>query len=150
MRILDNSSDGALLVDRSFPPSASTLTDALVAEWPRLEGRVVRHAGPIDTVALHEGDLVVSVHACGALTDQVIAAAVTAGARLAVLPCCHDLETADTSELTGWMPGPLAVDVTRAVRLRERGWKVWTQTIPQTITPQNRLLVAEKACSGPT
>jgi hypothetical protein len=144
MLILDNSSASALLVDRSFPPSASTLTDALVAEWPRLEGRVVRHAGSIESVALQEDDVVVSVHACGELTDQVIAAAVIAGARLAVLPCCHDLDAAETSELTGWMTGPLAVDVTRALRLRERGWKVWTQTIPQAITPQNRLLVAER------
>ena len=142
MLILDNSSPAALLVDPSFPSSASTLAGALVLEWPRLEGRVMRHAAPIEAVALHDDDVVVSVHACGALTDRVIEASVAAGARLAVLPCCHDLDAAETSDLTGWMPGALAVDVTRAMRLRERGWKVWTQTVPQPITPQNRLLVA--------
>ena len=43
------------------------------------------------------------------------------------------------------MRGPLAVDVTRAMKLREQGWNVWTQTVPQEITPQNRLLIAERA-----
>ena len=142
MLILDNSSASALLVDPSFPPSASRLSEVIVREWPRLEGRVERHAAPIETVALNPEDVVVSVHACGALTDRVIAATVAAGARLAVLPCCHDLDAAETSSLTGWMAGPLAVDVSRAMRLRDRGWTVWTHTIPRAITPQNRLLVA--------
>jgi hypothetical protein len=49
---------------------------------------------------------------------------------------------ADTGALTGWLDGPLAVDVVRASKLRALGWQVWTQTIPATITPQNRLLIA--------
>ena len=66
-----------------------------------------------------------------------------ARARLAVMPCCHDLDTADTGALTGWLNGPLAVDVVRATKLRALGWQVWTQTIPVEITPHNRLLMAE-------
>src|SRR5918994_2016736 len=50
-------------------------------------------------------------------------------ARLAVLPCCHDLETCDTGGLAGWLDGPLAIDVMRAVRLRQQGYRVWTLAI---------------------
>jgi hypothetical protein len=72
----------------------------------------------------------------------VIDMATAARSRLAVLPCCHLLDNADTGGLTGWMNGPLAVDVARASKLRTRGWQVWTQTIPEAITPHNRLLMA--------
>jgi Methyltransferase domain len=145
MLLLDDTSSGALLVDQSFPASASTLAQAMVFEWRRLDGRVSRQERPIETTALQEGDVVVSVHACGGLTDRVIDAAVAAGARLAVLPCCHDLNRAEIRGLTGWLPGPLAVDVTRVMKLREQGWNVWTQTIPEEISPKNRLLIAERA-----
>lgn len=145
MLLLDDTSPDVLLADQAFPSSASVLSDAMVSEWPRLDGRVTRHDGAIETTPLRKDDVVVSVHACGALTDRVIQSAVEAGARLAVLPCCHDLDTAETGGLTGWLTGPLAVDVTRAAALRARGWSVWTQTIPESVTPQNRLLMA---CPG--
>jgi hypothetical protein len=78
------------------------------------------------------------VHACGTLTDRVIGKAVQAGARLAALPCCHDLTLSDTRGLEGWIAGPLAIDVVRARRLAARGDTVMTRTIPADITPQNR------------
>jgi hypothetical protein len=84
---------------------------------------------------------VVSSHACGALTDQVLAAAVAAGARVSVLPCCHDVETCDAGALGGWLDAPLAIDVIRAVRLEQHGYRVWTQEIPAEVTPKNRLLL---------
>jgi hypothetical protein len=37
----------------------------------------------------------------------------------------------------------LAIDVTRVARLRAAGARVWTQQIPETITPKNRLLLAD-------
>jgi hypothetical protein len=140
--LLDDSSPGVLIADRSLPASAATLARALAAEWPRLEGRVTFQQLPIADVDLDDDDVVVSIHACGALTDAVIAAALAARARVAVMPCCHNLGTADAGGLTGWLEGALAVDVVRAANLRVRGWKVWTQTIPREITPHHRLLLA--------
>jgi hypothetical protein len=67
---------------------------------------------------------------------------VKAGARLAVLPCCHDTKTGDLGGLDGWVDGPLAIDVTRAALLRAEGYSVITRTIPEAITPKNRLLMA--------
>jgi hypothetical protein len=62
-------------------------------------------------------------------------------ARVAVLPCCHDAERNDSGGLTGWLDPALAIDVTRAARLREADYAVYTQHIPNEITPKNRLLL---------
>src|SRR5581483_4433083 len=73
--ILDNSSPAALVVDPALPPSTAPVHDVLVLAWPRLAGRVQFVAGALDDIALAPTDLVVSSHACGALTDRVIDAA---------------------------------------------------------------------------
>ena len=141
MLLLDDSSSRALVVDKALPASSAKLHHALVQIWPRLSGRVAFVAGALDGVELLDSDVVVSSHACGALTDRVLECAAAARARVAVLPCCHDLAGADTGELTGWLEGPVAVDIVRAMRLRRRHYRIWTQTIPAGITPKNRLLL---------
>lgn len=100
----------------------------------------------LQDLALHQDDLIVSAHACGCLTDQILERAVTAGARVAVLPCCHDLKDADLGGLEGWMDGPLAMDAVRVAKLCAQGYRVYTQQIPGDITPKNRLLLAEPSC----
>jgi hypothetical protein len=144
MLLLDDSSPTALVVDTSLPPSSARLHEVIVDAWPRLAGRVEFVTAALDdadTLKIVSSDVIVSSHACGALTDRVIARAVAARARVAVLPCCHDLETCDTGDLAGWLDGPMAIDVMRAVRLRQQGYRVWTLAIPETITPKNRLLL---------
>jgi hypothetical protein len=141
MLLLDDRSSAAVAVDLRVPESASALGERLVRAWPRLAGRVTIVEAPIDDVPLGPDDVVVSAHACGALTDRVLRRAVAARARVAVLPCCHDEQTCDAGGLAGWMDGALAIDATRAARLREAGYQVHTQTIPAAITPKNRLLL---------
>ena len=143
--LLDDSSPDALVVDPSRPASSGPLQRAIVAAWPRLDGRVSFLEADIGEVTLAATDLVVSSHACGDLTDRILDAAMRASARLAVLPCCHDLETCDAGPLAGWLEGTLAIDAVRAMRLDARGYQVRTQTIPGAITPQNRLLMATPA-----
>jgi SAM-dependent methyltransferase len=143
MLLLDDSSPTAFGIDRALPPSAARLQAVLEDAWPRLAGRVTLRCGEIEDVALTAADLVVSVHACGALTDRVIDRAVAARARLAVLPCCHDLASGGGVDLRGWLDGALAMDVARAAKLQAAGYRVTTQTIPAEITPKNRLLLAE-------
>ena len=145
MLLLDDSSPSALVVDRAVPPSAARVHAALTDAWPRLAGRIAFVSSDIDDVQLRADDVVVSSHACGVLTDLVLARAATARARVAVLPCCHDLAACDTGALDGWVDGPLAVDIMRAVRLEQHGYRVWTQSIPAGITPKNRLLIAAPA-----
>lgn len=146
--LLDDSSPSAVVVDRALPPSTTKVHDALVSVWPRLAGRVEFLSQPMedfDTGArrLQPSDLVVSSHACGRLSDVVIDRALSARARVAVLPCCHDLEACDTGDLDGWIDGALAIDVMRATRMRQQGYRVWTLSIPETITPKNRLLLGQ-------
>jgi hypothetical protein len=141
MLLLDDSSPAALAVDPAIPKSASKIHDALVAVWPRLAGRVSFVSGGPDDVEIGPDDVVVSCHACGALTDRILERAVQARARVAVLPCCHDIKTCDTGDLTGWVDAAVAIDVVRAQRLRAQGYSVRTQTISAEITPKNRLLI---------
>jgi hypothetical protein len=143
MLLLDDSSAGALAVDRRIPQSAATLAESLHHDWPRLKERVQLIETDISAVALYSTDLVVSAHACGGLTDLILDQAVAAGATVAVLPCCHDLKNGDLGGLEGWMDGPLAMDAARVARLRMQGYRVYTQMIPGDITPKNRLLMAE-------
>lgn len=141
--LLNQETQQAVAVDRRIPESAARLAAELQAEWPRLAGRVTFLQKDLEQVDLNEDDIVVSVHACGGLTDLVLERAMAARCRVAVLPCCHDLRSADTGGLQGWLDGPLSVDVTRAALLRCNGYRVYTQTIPGDITPKNRLLLAE-------
>src|SRR5262245_9802351 len=113
MLILDDTSPCALAVDAVVPRSAATLHQSLVERWPRLAGRVTFVASPLDAVEILPGDIVVSVHACGGLTDLVLQRAMSARARVAVLPCCHDLGACDEGALSGWMDAALAIDVVR-------------------------------------
>ena len=145
MLVLDDTSGDAHVVDPSSPPSAAVLHAALADVWPRLDGRVHVQARPLAAFALAPDDVVVSSHACGALTDRVLDDAVAARARVAVLPCCHDADTCDAGALTGWVDVPLAIDLRRAGRLELCGYRVWTQTIPAAITPKNRLLIGVPA-----
>ena len=150
MLLLDDSSPAAVVIDPARPPSADVISQAITAAWPRLAGRVRYDTRPLDDVTLTADDVVVSSHACGALTDRVLDAAARAGARVAVLPCCHDADTCDAGPLGGWMDLALAVDTIRALRLEAGGYRVWTQTIPGAITPKNRLLVGIPAADSPS
>jgi hypothetical protein len=130
-----------LAADSRLPPSAAKLGAAMEAEWPELARRVRRRQADLRAVPLREDDIVVSAHGCGALTDRVLELAVAARANVAVLPCCSDHSRLDGGGLDGWLGADLAIDVVRALRLRDAGYKVWTQKIPETITPKNRLLM---------
>jgi hypothetical protein len=147
MLLLDDSSPDAIVVDPAIAPSSAAVHAALCRTWPRLSGRVTFVPASFDTPSAREWgtlqptDVIVSSHACGRLTDRVLEAAARVRARVAVLPCCHDLEACDTGDLTGWIDGPLAIDVLRAVTLRQQGYRTWTQHIPAEITPKNRLLL---------
>jgi hypothetical protein len=147
MILLDDSSPSAVVVDRKLPASRVKLQEVLVDAWPRLSRRVTFVEEKLEQVVLHSTDVVVSSHACGGLTDVVLERAADVGARLAVLPCCHHLAAAGSAELSGWVDGALAIDIARAIRLRERGYTIRTQSIPSTITPKNRLLIGSPAKS---
>jgi hypothetical protein len=139
--LLDPGVPNARCVDRVKPKSAERLEEALVARWPRLAGKVRWEQGDLKKVNAGVGDLVASVHACSQLTDRVLDVALAARAAVAVVPCCHSLGRSETAGLEAWMDGAVAIDTVRAMRLRESGYRVHLQTIPEEITPQNRLII---------
>jgi hypothetical protein len=143
MLILDDSSKTAIAVDNKIPLNAENLSSALITSWPRLKNRILFKQVPIEEFVILPGDIVVSAHACGSLTDLILDKAIAQHARVAVLPCCHDLKKSPTDGLEGWMDKTLAVDTIRAVKLRSKGYAVVTQKIPSEITPKNRLLMGE-------
>lgn len=143
MLLLDDASPRALVVDKAVPPSSPKLHAALAEAWPRLAGRIEFLSCGIDDVELDDDDVVVSSHACGRLTDVVLERAAAARARVAVLPCCHDVNACDAGDLSGWLDGAVAIDAVRALQLRNRGYTIWTQSIPADITPKNRLLLGQ-------
>ena len=144
MLILDDSSPAALALDPTLPPSSARVHESLVQVWPRLSGRIRFVAAPIEDVEIRSSDVVVSSHACGDLTDRILDRAAAARARVAVLPCCHNLAAGEGRRaLAGWIDGALAIDIGRAMRLEAEGYRIWTQAIPAGITPKNRLLLGE-------
>ncbi len=158
MLLIDDSSPEALCIDLRRPPSAAKIAAVLERRWPHLAGRVTYDERKLAEATLPEmstsaaggpGGLLISVHACGMLTDDVIALALAQRTRVAVMPCCHVLGRSDQGALLGWLPGPMAVDVMRAERLRSAGYRVRTKTIPADITVQNRLLMGEPAARDP-
>jgi hypothetical protein len=104
--------------------------------WPRLADRVHFIESPVEEIALESGALVVFLNACGHLNELVIDRAATAGMHLAVLPCCHHLDNDDAGGLEGWHDGPLAVDVTRAAKLRSRNYRILRNIFHITLRPK--------------
>ena len=143
MLILDDSSSTAVAVDRKIPLNAKKLSDTLITSWPRLKNRIIYKEVDVREISILPDDIVVSVHACGSLTDLIIDKAIEQHARIAVLPCCHNVKESSTAGLEGWMDKTLAVDTIRAVKLKAAGYRIVTQKIPETITPKNRLLMGE-------
>ena len=88
-------SSTALAVDIRLPKNHVLVHDAVTARFPNLAGRVTFQRARLEDVALGVGDVIVSAHACGALSDAVLSRAAAVGARVALLPCCH---------LTRWRP----------------------------------------------
>lgn len=130
-----------LAVDRRIPPSARRLGSEMEREWPELALRVTLLQADIRASEIRPDDVVVCVHGCGSLTDRVLDLALAARAHVAVLPCCSDHSRLDRAGLDGWIDADLAIDVVRALRLRDAGYRVRAQYIPADITPKNRLLL---------
>lgn len=141
MILLDQTSLSALAVDTRIPKSAEALFASMSGTWPFLRDRVAFDSRDMAAVDLDPGDTIVSAHACGSLTDVILDRAVAARARVAVLPCCHDFANCDPGPLAPWMDPALAVDAVRSLRLRASGYEVFCTSIPEAVTPKNRLLM---------
>ncbi len=138
----------ALAVDIRLPKNHVLVHGAVIATFPNLAGRVTFQRARLEDVALGVGDVIVSAHACGALSDAVLRRAAAVGARVALLPCCH---------LTRWRPDlvdradPAAhIDEERAMWLVDRGYDVIVDAIPANVSAKNRLLLGRPRAATPS
>ena len=129
----------ALAVDIRLPKNHVLVHDAVIATFPNLAGRVTFQRARLEDVALGVGDVVVSAHACGALSDAVLSRAAAVGARVALLPCCH--LTRRRPDLVDRADPAARIDEERAMWLVERGYDVIVDTIPANVSAKNRLLL---------
>jgi hypothetical protein len=138
--VLDARFTHAVAVDRWLPKNHAIVHAALVGAFPSLAGRVAFVQAALHEADVGAADIVVSSHACGPLTDDVLARAVEAGACVAVLPCCHHTRPRD--DLRGHDDPAAVIDDERVQRLRARGYVVDVDAIPADVSPKNRLLLA--------
>ncbi|GAX84035.1 hypothetical protein CEUSTIGMA_g11459.t1 [Chlamydomonas eustigma] len=96
------------------------------------------------TVSSASSCSIIALHACGILTDTVLALAVSLKAPVAVLPCCYT-GTAKSVPLgvRRAMGVELASDVDRSYRMEAAGYVVDWSAIPGVVTCANRILIAE-------
>ena len=176
--VLNPALRSAVVVDRRKPDSHERLVSCLTKAFPklRLHARVRFVEASVTEAETRNATRVVfaAVHACGDLSDAVLALAVAARAPVALVPCCHRglgsarrlakrLDEAmprgavlapgdaayaayETKEETNRNVSPsVAVDVARLETLRRAGYDVAAATLPREITPQNRVILG--ACA---
>jgi hypothetical protein len=137
----------ALAVDIRLPKNHVLVHDAVIATFPNLAGRVTFQRARLEDVALGVGDVVISAHACGALSDAVLSRAAAVGARVALLPCCH--RTRRRPDLVDGSDPSARIDEERAMWLVERGYDVIVHAIPANVSAKNRLLLGRPAAATP-
>ena len=135
--------------DRRRPKAFDAVVSAAEEVAPWVEGRIIYEQGIVGPQGepLSTGCAVVSVHGCGKLTDKIIAAAVDADAcSVALMPCCYQQTAANAPEgLRNALGAALAADVHRTYTLDRLGYSVLWRAIPRSITPMNRILLAQRA-----
>ena len=155
MLLLQGRSSGrrVVCVDKRMPASAEAVAAAFTARWPDLEGRALYVEGDLARVAPDEDTLLTALHACGPLTDAVLALSIRAGCAAAVVPCCHSLRKfdpppelgldADALKVAAAAVGAVdAIDACRAARLRAHGFEVSMAHVDPRITPYNKILLS--------
>eukprot|EP00984_Skeletonema_dohrnii_P020713 scaffold10157_cov142-Skeletonema_dohrnii-CCMP3373.AAC.23 len=146
-----------LLVDQSEPQSHLILRDLIseVCPWVNQDTVQFFEADLDDYVtkslsddATDEASIIISTHACGSLTDDVIRYAVESrAASVSVMPCCYTGTAKGTPYGVQRMFGVSAsADIKRSFLLHDAGYHVDFAAIPKAITPMNRLIVAERRC----
>lgn len=146
-----------LLVDHKEPQSHAILRNIISEVCPWVNEDTVKfvEADLDDYVtksrsddATDEASIIISTHACGSLTDDVIGYAVESrAASVSVMPCCYTGTAKGTPYGVQRMFGVGAsADIKRSFLLHDNGYHVDFAAIPKAITPMNRLIVAERRC----
>ncbi|MFT7484920.1 MAG: hypothetical protein ACI9F9_000766 [Candidatus Paceibacteria bacterium] len=133
-----------LLVDHRPPESRAKVLEAAAEVGPWTTGKIEWLDRKIDGLehTLPSGCTIVSVHACGHRTDTCIELAQHQGGPIAVMPCCRSKARSTSSAPVARELGhDLAIDIDRTYRLEASGLHVRWSSVPECITPMNRILI---------
>lgn len=142
---IERSVEQVVLLDYKKPPKADLVVEAVVAAAPWAADKIRWVEERIEDAHQHidKGASIVAVHACGVRTDRAIDAAIALSAgSVALLPCCYKHTGRQAPRgLRDALGAELTTDIQRTYRLESAGWRVAWATIPEAITPMNRLLI---------
>lgn len=132
-----------ILIDQNEPESRQKLVAVAsdVAPWiaNKIDNRVSKIS--IDDDTIEPGTAIVSAHACGVLSDLCVGIAIKSGGPLAILPCCYPRSACTAPMALQTQFGlEMAFDIDRTYRLEAAGYRVRWGTIPDEITPMNRIV----------
>ena len=156
------------LFDQICPPSHFVIREALERVCPHMKGRVEfvekslsaegsppsypspagpSAAGPSAASSSSPvSRIVIGVHACGSLTDSVLEYALSNSATsIAVMPCCYTGTNPQAPYgLKRVLGSSWSSDIARIYRLSSNNYHTDFSSIPSSITPMNRIIVAER------
>ena len=152
-----------LCVDRRMPSSAEAIRLAMIDRWPHLEERFDFVEGSLEQLQPHPSCLLASVHACGGLSDLLIASAASSQSPIALVPCCHTrkkkallgasdfarveydaiINADEVKDLTTML------DEAREAALRNAGFDICTQYLPKRFTLKNRVIMGMSKSTAP-
>ncbi|RMF55407.1 hypothetical protein D6745_02375 [Candidatus Woesearchaeota archaeon] len=90
--------------------------------------------------------LIISIHACGELTDKVIDSSIGHSLPFAVMPCCHDYENKSDyiiPQILRYFDIGIAIDIMRAIHIHQAGYDIILRRISEKITEKNLILIGK-------
>jgi hypothetical protein len=132
-----------ILMDQNEPESRQKLiaVASQVAPWiaAKIDNRAAKISVDDDWI---EPDIsIVSAHACGVLSDLCIDIAIKCRGPIAILPCCYPKSACNAPQsLQAQFGLETAFDIDRTYRLETAGYRIRWGSIPNEITPMNRII----------
>ncbi len=133
-----------ILIDERKPESFDRIFAAFTSIAPWVKDKVT-----YTTQSLHEPFTLphfaslLSVHACGPLTDRCLEIARLSQAPIAAMPCCYGkAHQARIPSLARIFGRETNIDISRSYLMANEGYQVDWSSIAKEITPMNRIVIA--------
>lgn len=115
--------------------------DLREAQEKMSQGRL--EATSLFTNGLKGGLGIIGVHCCGSLSDDCIDIATLVQTPIAIMPCCYGgTDKGSPLGVRRALGVAVSADVDRSYRLERLGFLVDWSTIPKSVTPMNRIIIA--------